>query len=74
MQAQERFARNLRNRRLEIGLSQEDVAHESGLHATEVSRLERAVREPRLSTMVRLAKALETTVADLVSGVEGGRS
>ncbi len=69
LEPHERFAHNLRARRLQLGLSQEAVGHVADLHPTEVSRLERAVREPRLSTIVRLAQALEVSAADLLEGV-----
>lgn len=39
------------------------------LHRTEISLLERAGREPRLSTIVKLAGALETTPGELCTGV-----
>jgi hypothetical protein len=41
----------------------------TGLHPTEVSRLERAVRDPRLGTIVRLAKGLGVTAEQLVAGI-----
>ena len=55
MRAEQRFAANLRRLRREAGLSQEGLAARTGLHPTEISRLERAVREPRLGTIVRLS-------------------
>jgi transcriptional regulator with XRE-family HTH domain len=64
-----RFAHNLRERRRASGLSQEALGHRAGLHPTEVSRLERGTRDPRPSTLVRLATALEIPVAELVDGV-----
>lgn len=69
LEPHERFAHNLRTRRLSLGLSQEAVGNAANLHPTEVSRLERAVREPRLSTIVRLARALKVSAADLLDGV-----
>jgi transcriptional regulator with XRE-family HTH domain len=66
---EEQFARNLRRRRLSAGLSQEQLAERTGLHPTEISRLERAVREPRLGTMLRLARGLEIGVEKLVAGI-----
>jgi transcriptional regulator with XRE-family HTH domain len=69
MRAEERFAANLRRLRLEQGLSQEGLADLTGLHPTEISRLERAVREPRLGTMLRLAKGLGVGVDSLVAGI-----
>jgi transcriptional regulator with XRE-family HTH domain len=50
---------NLRAARERLGLTQEEVAHRSGVHATEVSRIEAGKRDPRVSTVERLAKAVE---------------
>jgi transcriptional regulator with XRE-family HTH domain len=50
---------NLRDARTKLGLTQEEVANRSGVHATEVSRLESGKRDPQVSTLLRLAKALE---------------
>jgi transcriptional regulator with XRE-family HTH domain len=65
----ESFARNLRAARRRVGLSQEALAERSGLHRTEVSLLERAGRDPRLATIVRLARALEVEPAALLEGI-----
>jgi transcriptional regulator with XRE-family HTH domain len=48
-------------------MTQEDVSAASGIHVTEVSRIERAVRNPSMSTMFRLADALGVPPADLVA-------
>ena len=61
MTPQERFAINLRKARTEAGVSQEELGYLCDLHRTEVSLLERAGREPRLATIVKLAGALKTT-------------
>jgi ribosome-binding protein aMBF1 (putative translation factor) len=66
---EERFAANLRRIRTDAGMSQEQLAGRTGLHPTEISRLERAVREPRLGTIVRLAHGLDVGVERLVSGI-----
>ncbi len=65
-----RFARNLRAVRVRAGLSQERLASLARLHRTEVSLLERAEREPRLTTIVRLARALDVPPAELFEGIE----
>ena len=70
---EERFAANLRRQRLAKGLSQEQLAEKTGLHPSEVSRLERAVREPRLGTIAKLAHALGVSAAKLVAGNQVGR-
>ena len=51
------------------GLSQEALAERCRLHPTEISRLERGVRDPRLATMVRIARALGVAPAELLEGV-----
>ena len=68
MTPQERFAYNLRRRRVEVGISQEELGERTELHRTEISLLERAGREPRFATMLKLAGALGTTPNDLCEG------
>jgi transcriptional regulator with XRE-family HTH domain len=63
------FAKNLRAERARAGLSQEQLADKSGLHTTEISRLERAAREPRLKTIARLAKGLGIGADRLLRGI-----
>lgn len=69
MTPQERFAVNLRRVRTEAKISQEELGYLCDLHRTEVSLLERAGREPRLATIVKLAGALETTPSELCDGI-----
>ncbi len=69
MKPQERFAANLRQARIKAGISQEELGYRCELHRTEISLLERAGREPRLGTIVKLAGALGTTPAELCAGV-----
>jgi transcriptional regulator with XRE-family HTH domain len=66
---QERFAVNLRKARTRVGISQEELGQRCDLHRTEISLLERAGREPRLSTIAKLAGSLETTPAELCAGI-----
>ncbi len=73
MTPQQVFARNLRRQRHDAKLSQERLAFASGLHRTEVSLLERGVRDPRLSTVARLARALGIQAQVLVEDVEKAR-
>lgn len=64
------FAENVARLRREKKLSQTEVANRSGIHATEVSRIERGLRDPRLSTLIRLARALEVDPNRLLDGYE----
>ncbi|MEX2105563.1 MAG: helix-turn-helix transcriptional regulator [Solirubrobacterales bacterium] len=50
---------NLRAARQRLKLTQEQVAERSGVHATEVSRIEAGKRDPKVSTLIRLARAVE---------------
>lgn len=50
---------NLRDARKRLELTQEQVAERSGVHATEVSRIEGGKRDPKVSTLERLAAAVE---------------
>jgi len=69
MTPQERFATNLRKARKRAGISQEELGFRCDLHRTEVSLLERAGREPRLATLIKLAGSLETTPEELCEGL-----
>ncbi|HMI82119.1 MAG TPA: helix-turn-helix transcriptional regulator [Solirubrobacterales bacterium] len=64
-----RFGQNVRALRLEKGWTQEDLADRSGLTSVQISRVERGVREVRLTTLLRLMSALETTPGRLLDGV-----
>lgn len=63
------FARNVATTRARQQLSQSQVSSRSGIHVTEVSRIERGLRDPRVSTVVRLARALEVHPARLLDGI-----
>lgn len=60
---------NVRAARKERGWTQEDLAHKTGLAVVQVSRIERGRREVRLSTIIRLLRALETTPDRLLDGL-----
>jgi transcriptional regulator with XRE-family HTH domain len=68
MTPQERFAHNLRRRRIAVGISQEELGERTELHRTEISLLERAGREPRFATLLKLTGALGTTPSALCEG------
>jgi transcriptional regulator with XRE-family HTH domain len=60
------LGRNLRHARAQAKLTQEEVAGRSGVHATEISRIEGGKRDPKVSTLERLAKALGVSPSDLL--------
>jgi transcriptional regulator with XRE-family HTH domain len=55
----------LRRLRLEAGLSQEQLAERAATDLTQVGGIERGVRNPSYTTLVRLTDALETSVGKL---------
>jgi transcriptional regulator with XRE-family HTH domain len=69
MQMVERFADNLRRARRAKGLTQEDLADASDLHRTHISLLEKAKRDPKLTTIAKLAEGLDTTPDRLLRGI-----
>jgi transcriptional regulator with XRE-family HTH domain len=56
----------LREARERLELTQEEVAERRGVHATEVSRIEAGKRDPQVSTLLRLAKAVEVKPGQLL--------
>lgn len=63
------FGKRLRTCRSRADISQEVLGEMALLHRTEISLLERGEREPRLSTIIKLAGALEVPLHELVGGV-----
>lgn len=70
MEPHQKFAENLRAVRADVGMSQETLGAKAGLHRTEVSLLERAERDPRLATIIKLARGLGVPVSELIDGIE----
>jgi len=52
------FAANIKRLRKERGMSQEDLAFESGLHRTYISGIERGIRNVGLDNIGVIAEAL----------------
>lgn len=62
----ERLALNLRKLRQTTGLSQEAFADEAGLHRTYISDLERGARNPTITVVDKIAKALKVPIGRLL--------
>lgn len=60
------FARNLRAVREELELSQMELGTRCDVHPTVIARLETARREPRLTTITKLARGLDVPAAALM--------
>lgn len=59
------FGDAIRNIRKQRGISQEDLAHLCGLDRTYISGIERGVRNPSLTNILKIAAALQTSPAEL---------
>lgn len=60
------LGKNLRAARQNLGLTQEEVAERSGVQAGEISRIERGLRDPKVSTLEKIARALELPAGRLL--------
>jgi transcriptional regulator with XRE-family HTH domain len=63
------FARRLRIARRTTGMTQHELGRRAGISGSQVYRLEAAEREPRLSTLVSLSRALGKDPGDMVRGL-----
>lgn len=68
--ASEAFGERLRELRTERGISQDELAREADVHSTAVGRLERGAREPRLTTILRVARGLNVRPGELLDELE----
>jgi transcriptional regulator with XRE-family HTH domain len=64
---EERFGKRCRKLRLQAGLSQLDMVREHGFSLSHYQKIERGTLDPRLSTLVRIAKSFGISVSDLVN-------
>lgn len=63
------FAANLRRLRDEVGITQEELGSRAGIQMADISRYESALRDPRITTVARIADALGVTASDLLAPV-----
>lgn len=68
MDIKTKFGRNVKRLRLEKDLSQEKFAFEADIHRTYVSDVERGTRNPTITVVEKLAKALGVTPGELLDG------
>lgn len=64
------LGQNVRRRREARELTQEKLAEKAGLDPTYISGIERGLRNPGIKNVVRLARALGFTTAELCKGVD----
>lgn len=61
----------IRGYRERLRISQEELAHRSGLHRTYLGGIERGERNPSFTNINRIAAALEVRSSELIADAEG---
>lgn len=62
-----KFGERVREKRIEQGLSQEELAVKAGVHRTYIGMIERAEKNITLSNVEKVAKALDISITDLIN-------
>lgn len=62
-------AAEIKARRGQLKISQEELAHRAGVHRSFIARMELAETQPSLAVLFRLAQGLNVGVGDLVSAI-----
>lgn len=65
---EENVGTQIRHHRDKLGVTQKDLAHWAGLHHAYISQLERGYKSPTLSTLRRIARALDISPGALIDG------
>jgi len=68
--ASKAFGKVIRQKRRELGLSQEKMWELSGLHRTYIGQLENGKKSPTLKTLFVLAKTLHIKPSELLREIE----
>jgi transcriptional regulator with XRE-family HTH domain len=70
MEASKAFGLAIRKLRISKGLTQEDLGFESGLTRAYISSIELDQKLPSITTIAKLAKALNLSLAELMHHVD----
>jgi len=60
------FAAMIRRRRYELSLTQEELAERAGFHVNYIGGIERAERNPSLTSLYALAKGLKVPTKEIL--------
>lgn len=66
------FGKEVVQLRKRLGISQEELAFRAEVHRTYISQLERGLKSPTLSVILKLSRALEASASGLIATVERG--
>jgi transcriptional regulator with XRE-family HTH domain len=65
------FGQRVRDARIALGMSQEDISNLADMHVTNYGRVERGEANSELHTIVRIATALDVDPGELLAGLYG---
>lgn len=65
-----KLGQRIRERRKLLGMSQETLAAEAGLHRTYIGAVERGERNISLDNIVAVSHALRISTSDLLKGID----
>lgn len=69
MDIKNQLGKRIREKRVILGISQEDLAEICGLHRTYISSVERGERNISLVNIAVIARALSMTPSELLEGI-----
>lgn len=64
-EVEKRFVNNLKNRRKELNMTQEELAKKTGLSQQVISDIENHERKPTLINVIRFLRGLELDINDI---------
>jgi len=64
-----KFGNKVRERRAELGLSQEELANRAGVHRTYIGMIERAEKNITLGNIEKIGRALKLNLDDLMQNL-----
>ena len=66
------FGKEIARLRNRTGLSQEELGFRAEVHRTYISQLERGLKSPTLSMILKLSRAMKVSASRLVASLEKG--
>lgn len=66
------FGKEIARLRRRVGISQEELGFRAEVHRTYISQLERGLKSPTLSVILKLSRALKSSAGELMATVERG--
>jgi transcriptional regulator with XRE-family HTH domain len=64
------FGAAVREARLQVGIAQEELAHQAGIERSHMGKIERGEHMPTLALALKIARALGVSAASLVDRTE----